>query len=163
MWKAELGMIVLLGVGATLLLDGWLSLLKRLGVKTLGVSLIGRWVGHSLQGQLLHSAIAKARPIRGELAMGWLTHYAIGVAFAAVLVAVQGKEWLQRPALLPALIVGAGTVIAPLFVMQPAMGAGFAASKTPTPLKNCLRSIVNHTVFGAGLYLSAIIINGLWE
>jgi len=163
MWKAELGMIVLLGVGATLLLDGWLSLLKRLGVKTLGVSLIGRWVGHSLQGQLLHSAIAKARPIRGELAMGWLTHYAIGVAFAAVLVAVQGKEWLQRPALLPALIVGASTVIAPLFVMQPAMGAGFAASKTPTPLKNCLRSIVNHTVFGAGLYLSAIIINGLWE
>ena len=40
----------------------------------------------------------------------------------------------------------------------PAMGAGFAASRTPTPLKNCLRSLANHTVFGFGLYLSALAI-----
>ena len=42
--------------------------------------------------------------------------------------------------------------------MQPAMGSGFAASRTPTPLKNCLRSLANHTVFGLGLYLSALVI-----
>jgi hypothetical protein len=156
---ADLRMIVIIGVGATFLLDGWLSVLRGLGVKTLDTSLIGRWVGHSLQGRLFHTSIAKSRPIRGEWILGWFTHYAIGVAFAAMLIAVQGTAWLQRPALVPALVIGASTVIAPLFVMQPAMGAGIAASKTPTPLKNCLRSIVNHTVFGAGLYLSAIIIN----
>jgi len=55
-------------------------------------------------------------------------------------------------------LVGVGTVVVPLFVMQPAMGSGFAASKTPTPLKNCIRSVVNHTVFGLGLYLSAALI-----
>ncbi len=47
------------------------------------------------------------------------------------------------------------TVSAPLFVMQPAMGAGFAASRTPTPVRNVIRSIANHTVFGLGLYLAA--------
>ena len=56
---------------------------------------------------------------------------------------------------LPALAVGMGTVAAPLLVMQPAMGAGIASSRTPTPVKNCLRSLANHTVFGAGLYLAA--------
>ena len=60
------------------------------------------------------------------------------------------------PTVLPALAVGVSTVVLPLFVMQPAMGAGFAASKTSTPMLNCLRSVVNHTVFGFGLYLSAI-------
>jgi hypothetical protein len=39
--------------------------------------------------------------------------------------------------------------------MQPAMGAGIASSRTPTPLKNSLRSLANHAVFGLGLYLSA--------
>jgi len=37
------------------------------------------------------------------------------------------------------------------------MGAGIASSRTPTPLKNCLRSLANHTVFGVGLYLSAFV------
>ena len=54
--------------------------------------------------------------------------------------------------------VGMGTVGAPLLVMQPAMSSGFAASRTPTPLKSCLRSLANHTVFGLGLYLSALVI-----
>jgi len=42
--------------------------------------------------------------------------------------------------------------------MQPAMGAGFAASRTPAPMKNRIRSVANHAVFGLGLYLSAVIL-----
>ncbi len=72
-----------------------------------------------------------------------------------MLLAVLGITWLEQPTYLPALAFGALTVAAPWFVMQPAMGAGFAASKTPTPLKNCLRSLANHAVFGTGLYLAA--------
>jgi hypothetical protein len=52
--------------------------------------------------------------------------------------------------------MGVVTVVMPLFVMQPAMGAGFAASKTPAPLKSCLRSVANHSVFGCGLYIAAV-------
>lgn len=154
----EIFATMLIGIGATAVMDTWLVLLKRMGVPTLNFAFIGRWVGHLFRGQFAHAAIAKAVPIRGELAWGWLTHYAVGVAFASVLVGIQGLGWLHSPTLLPALVVGVCTVAAPLLVMQPAMGAGFAASRTATPLKNCLRSVANHTVFGFGLYLSALVI-----
>ncbi len=154
----EFPLAMLIGIGATAVMDAWLLLLKHLGVPTLNFAFIGRWVGHLFRGQFAHAAIAKAVPIRGELAWGWLTHYAVGMAFASVLVGIQGADWVRSPTLLPALAVGVCTVAAPLLVMQPAMGSGFAASRTPTPLKNCLRSLANHTVFGFGLYLSALAI-----
>ena len=154
----EFPIAMLIGIGATAVMDAWLLLLKHLGVPTLNFAFIGRWMGHLFRGQFAHAAIAKAVPIRGELAWGWLTHYAVGMAFATVLVGLQGADWVRSPTLLPALAVGVCTVAAPLLVMQPAMGSGFAASRTPTPLKNCLRSLANHTVFGFGLYLSALAI-----
>jgi hypothetical protein len=156
---ADVSRVALVGIGATVVLDVWLGVLKRLGVQTLNLAFLGRWVGHAFRGHFTQPAIGKAPPIRNELALGWFTHYAIGIAFAGLLFGVQGGTWLQNPSFVPALIVGVCTVAAPLFVMQPAMGAGFAASKTPTPLKNCIRSTVNHAVFGIGLYLSAIVVN----
>jgi len=59
---------------------------------------------------------------------------------------------------LPALCFGIGTVVLPFFVMQPAMGAGVASSRTPTPVLNVLKSLANHTVFGLGLYAAALAI-----
>lgn len=153
----DIARVALIGIGATAVMDAWLMLLKRMGVQTLNFAFIGRWVGHLFRGRFAHAAIGKAPPIRGELALGWATHYAVGIAFAGLLVAITGIGWTNSPTLLPAVLVGMGTVAAPLFVMQPAMGSGFAASKTPTPLRNCLRSVVNHTVFGLGLYLSAFL------
>lgn len=154
-------LVVLIGIGATAIMDAWLALLARLGVRTLDFALLGRWVGHLSRGRFAHAAIAKAQPVAGERALGWIAHYAIGVAFAGLLVGIQGMGWASRPSLLPAIIVGAGTVVAPLFIMQPAMGAGFAAARTPTPLKNCLRSVANHTVFGLGLYLAAFALQAI--
>lgn len=154
-------LVVLIGIGATAIMDAWLALLARLGVRTLDFALLGRWVGHLPRGRFAHVSIAKAPPIRSERALGWIAHYAIGVAFAGLLVGIQGIAWASRPSLLPAIIVGAGTVVAPLFIMQPAMGAGFAAARTPAPLKNCLRSVANHTVFGLGLYLAAFALQAI--
>lgn len=157
-WQ-DIPQVLSIGVGATAVMDAWLLLLKRWGVPTLNFAFVGRWVGHLLlRGQFAHTAIAKAPPIPGERAWGWLTHYATGAGFATALVAIKGMDWVHSPSLLPALALGVGTVVAPLLVMQPAMGSGFAASRTPTPLKNCLRSLANHTVFGFGLYLSALAI-----
>lgn len=147
--------IALVGAGATAVMDLWLVLLRRLGVPTLNFAFIGRWAAHGLRGRFVHAAIARAAPVPGELAWGWLVHYAAGIAFAAVLVAVQGTAWTLQPTLAPAVATGLATVLLPLFVMQPAMGAGVASSRTPTPLKNVLRSLANHGVFGLGLYLSA--------
>jgi Protein of unknown function (DUF2938) len=55
------------------------------------------------------------------------------------------------------LIVGLLTLVAPFFIMQPGMGAGIAASKTPNPNVARRRSVVAHTVFGIGLYGSALL------
>ena len=149
------GHIVLVGIGATAVMDAWLFLLSRLGVPTASFAMVGRWVGHFAHGQFAHPAISKAAPLPFEHALGWLTHYVIGIAYAALLVATQGASWLSEPSFLPALAAGVVTVAAPWFVMQPAMGAGFLATKTPTPLTNCLRNLANHAAFGTGLYLAA--------
>ncbi|HEY1090364.1 MAG TPA: DUF2938 domain-containing protein [Burkholderiaceae bacterium] len=150
----DISRLVLIGAGATAVMDVWLFALKRLGIPTLNFALIGRWAGHLLRGQFAHVAIGRAAPIPGELVVGWLVHYAIGIAFAALLVLMQGFAWTRQPTLLPAITLGMVTVLAPLCVLQPAMGAGLASSKTPTPVRNSLRSLANHTVFGLGLYLS---------
>ena len=152
---SPLAAIVVIGVVATALMDLWLLLLLRLGVPATGFGMVGRWVGHLARGRIAHAAITRAAPVRFELALGWGVHYTIGVGYAALLVAAQGTTWHDRPTFLPALAFGALTVAAPWFVMQPAMGAGVLALKTPTPLKNSLRTLANHLVFGAGLYVAA--------
>ncbi len=147
--------IVFIGIGATVLLDVWMMVLKALKIPALNFALLGRWVGHVARGKWKHERIGNAWPIRGELLLGWVTHYAIGMVFAALLVLITGAEWFAAPSLMPAVLTGIATVAAPLFIMQPAMGAGVAFTRTPTPIFNCLKSLVNHGVFGAGLYLTA--------
>jgi hypothetical protein len=56
---------------------------------------------------------------------------------------------------MPALATGLLTVAAPLFVLQPALGAGIASSKAPNPNAARLRSVLTHGVYGLGLYVSA--------
>lgn len=157
-FTANAAHIALIGMGATAVMDAWLLLLQRLGVPTLNFAMIGRWAGHWGRGIWTHDAIAKAAPVRGELALGWLVHYASGIAFAGLLAGLAGMDWAHQPTLLPAMGVGIATVAAPWLVMQPAMGAGIAASRTPAPAKNRLRSLANHSVFGLGLYLAAVLI-----
>lgn len=157
LWQ-DLTRIALIGIGATAIMDVWLLVLKRLHVPTLNFALLGRWVGHLFGGQWKHEAIGRATPLKGELALGWFVHYATGIAFAALLAAVYGPAWTSDPRLLPALAVGLATVVAPLFVLQPAMGAGIASCKTAAPLMNSLRSLLNHSVYGAGLYVSAVLV-----
>lgn len=155
----DIGTSVFIGIVATLVMDLWLQVLRRCvpkaGIQGLNFALLGRWAGHLLRGQFRHTAIASAAPIRRETALGWLLHYLTGIAFAAILLQLAGPAWQQSPTLLPALLFGVVSVLIPLGVMQPAMGAGWFARRTATPLAHCLRSLINHTVFGLGLYLGA--------
>ncbi len=147
-----------LGAGATALMDLWLMGLRRAGVATLDFALLGRWAGHLLQGRWRHESIAKAGAVRGERVLGWFVHYAVGLLFAALLLAWQGPAWLDAPRLAPALLLGLATVAAPLLLLQPAMGAGLAGRRKGPVGPNVLRSAANHLVFGLGLYLSALAI-----
>ena len=150
------GSILFIGAGATLATDLWTMARARLfGVPAPDWGLVGRWFGHMARGRFRHERIAAARPVHGERLIGWTAHYLIGIAFAAVLLAVFGLDWARAPTLAPALAVGLGSVAAPFLVMQPAMGAGIAASRTPCPPVARIRSVMNHLVFGAGLYATA--------
>lgn len=154
--------VVLIGAGATAVMDLWQIVLRALNVPTLNFALIGRWVGHVFRGKWFHDGIAKAEPIKNELQLGWITHYAIGVLFAGLLVLVFGIVWIQSPTVLPAIAIGIATVTAPLLVMQPAFGSGVAFSKTAKPISSCIKSVANHFVFGLGLYISAAILSRMY-
>ena len=148
-----------IGIGATVVIDLWAQLSKRFwGIPLPNWGMVGRWFGHLPSGHFVHEDIAKASPVCGELAIGWTAHYAIGIVYATLLIAIKGAEWARHPTLLPALIFGLLTLVFPFFVMQPGMGAGVAASKTPNPNQARLRSIRTHTVFGIGLYGSALLL-----
>lgn len=145
-----------IGIGATILLDLWILAQKRLfAIPGPNWAMVGRWIGHFPRGRFTHAAIAAAAPVRGERTIGWTAHYLIGIIFAALLLALCGRDWASQPTLLPAVIVGIATVAAPFFLMQPAMGAGIASSKTPNPGGARVRSLVSHTVFGIGLFAAA--------
>lgn len=150
--------VVLTGIGATVVMDIGSIIQRTLKMSTLDYAMVGRWVGHLCRGQWGHQNIVKSPAIEGESVVGWTTHYLTGVVFALLLIAVEGEEWLSVPTLAPALLVGISTVMVPFLVMQPAMGAGIAASRTPSPWNSRLRSVLNHAIFGVGLYVSAVLV-----
>ncbi|AJY43002.1 DUF2938 domain-containing protein [Burkholderia humptydooensis] len=144
---------LVIGTGATVAMDVWALVRKRcFGVPSLDYGLVGRWLGHLARARVRHAPIAASPRMAGERALGWLAHYLIGIAFAALLLALWGLGWAAAPTLGPALAVGIGSVAAPFFVMQPAMGAGIAASRTPRPAAARFHSVVAHAIFGLGLY-----------
>lgn len=146
--------IFLVGVGATLLMDAWALARRRLfGIASLDYAMLGRWLGHMRHGRFRHAAIVKAKPVRGELLLGWCCHYLIGVAFVGLFVAFVGAQWLCQPTLLPALLLGVVSVAAPLLLMQPGFGMGLAASRMANPWQVRLRALLTHLVFGVGVYL----------
>lgn len=142
-----------IGVGATAVMDLWGFIRKPLlGIAPPNYALVGRWIGHMAHGRFRHDSIAVSAPVRGEHLLGWAVHYLTGIAFAAVLIGIWGLEWARQPTLGPALVVGIGTVAAPFLLMQPGMGAGIAASRTPRSGSARLQSVITHAVFGLGLY-----------
>jgi hypothetical protein len=158
--EIETQAILVTGLGATLMMDLASLARHRLFATPLpNYALVGRWISHMPRGQFRHLSIAASTPARGELAVGWFAHYVIGISFALVLYAACGAEWFMRPTFGSALITGLVTVLAPFFVMQPAMGAGFVASRTSRPAAARLQSLLNHTTFGLGLYLAALLFN----
>jgi hypothetical protein len=148
---------LLIGTGATLVMDLWgFARTRLLHVPSMSYGLVGRWLAWLPRGRFRHTPIAASPPVRGELLIGWIAHYTIGIAFAAALLAIFGLDWACSPTPGPALIVGILTVAAPFLVMQPGMGAGIAASRTPKPAAARLNSLLTHTIFGLGLYLAAL-------
>jgi hypothetical protein len=152
----------LLGVAGAALMDVWAWIARRaFDVRGLDYALLGRWIGHMPRGRLVHDRIAAAPPVRGERPLGWLAHYSIGVAFAFVLVAIWGPTWTESPTIVPPFLVAFATILAPWLIMQPAMGAGVAGSRTPDPRATRIRNLATHAAYGVGLYLGALALSAV--
>jgi hypothetical protein len=157
--SGELVSAVVIGAGATFLMDLWNLFLRRaFGLPSLDYCLLGRWISHMPAGTLRHASISAAAPKRFECPIGWMAHYSIGIAFALVFVTLMSGEWLARPTLPPALLFGIATVVFPYFIMQPSLGLGVAASRAPRPAQARFKSLMSHAVFGAGLYLVGLVL-----
>lgn len=151
---------ILTGIGATAMMDIWTIIRKKcFGIALPDYGLVGRWIAHMRHGCFRHKSIASAPPVHDEHLLGWVSHYVIGIAFAALLILINGDSWIHNPSIGPAIAVGVCTVAAPFFLMQPSIGAGIAASRTPRPNAARLQSLITHAIFGLGLFTSGWVLH----
>lgn len=151
---------ILMGIGATVTFDLWGLFLKRaFQIPASNICLVGRWLRYMPDGVFKHSTIVSAAPKSAECTVGWIAHYMIGITFSIAFVAIAGSNWLQHPTPIPAIVFGVVTVLAPFSIMQPAFGFGFAGSKMKNPGQARLRSLMNHTAFGVGLYIFGLFVH----
>jgi hypothetical protein len=155
---------IVIGIGATLVMDLWNQFLKHVfKIVSLNYCLLGRWLRHMPEGRFRHASIAAATRKPFECTVGWIAHYTIGIVLSLVFVLMASGEWLARPTLVAPLLYGIGTVVFPFFLMQPSFGLGIAASQTPNPMQARMKSLATHTIFGVGLYLCALAVSPLLQ
>lgn len=149
--------IVIVGVVATVATDLWQLLLQTVTRRPLGSwALVGRWVAGFPGGVFVHQSIAAAPSVRGELAIGWAFHYAVGLAYGAAYIGIMQWGLGVAPTFFTSVIFALLLLVAPWFVMQPALGLGVMAARTPNPASVRAINISVHLVFGLGLYLGAV-------
>ncbi|WP_172298405.1 DUF2938 domain-containing protein [Pseudoruegeria sp. HB172150] len=150
---------IVMGLAGTAAMDLWAILLARVaGQPKPNWAMPGRWLGHVFRGKLFHDDIATAEPVAGELRLGWALHYGVGVLYGLVFAVAAGPDWLAAPSFLPVWLYSLATIAAGWFLLQPGMGLGWAAAKTPNPWKVRGMGLVAHTVFGLGMWVGAVLV-----
>ena len=151
-----------IGAGGTLLLDVWAVFASKvLKIPATDWALVGRWFVHMSKGKFIHQHLSSAAQVPFELQIGWTAHYIIGILYGLPIWLFWGESWLESPTLMPPMLVSWVLLAAPFFIMMPGMGAGVAGLKTPRPHITQIKSLVGHSMFGLGMYVSAQIIVSL--
>jgi hypothetical protein len=144
---------VSLGIVATIAMDLWSIIAKHaLRLPTADWAMAGRWFAYLARGVVFHESIHAAEPIQHERVIGWIGHYVTGMIYGLAYVAIVRLVLDSDPSLITAFTFGLVTLVAPWFLMQPAMGAGAFASRTPQPGLIRLVNVSVHVVFGVSLY-----------
>jgi len=144
------------GIVATLATDLWHRLLRIvIPLPPAQWGLVGRWVAWIPRGVFIHRPITATPQVRGEAVIGWIFHYAVGIVYAALYLAIMRLVFGSGPTLVSALIFAVALLVAPWFIMQPALGFGFAAARFPHPGAVRAVNASTHAIFGLGLYLGA--------
>ena len=144
---------LLIGACATFVIDVWALFVKQvLRLPTANWALVGRWFGYLPRGKFVHRPIADSAAIANELALGWIAHYATGIVYGIAYLGIIQGLLNRSPSLVSALSFGLLTLAAPWLILQPGMGAGIFASRTPRPGITRLVNMSMHTIFGVSLY-----------
>lgn len=109
------------------------------------------------RGVFVHRPISASPKVRGEVAIGWAFHYAVGIAYAALYLAIMRLGFESGPTFGSALVFAIALLVAPWFIMQPALGLGFMAAHTTKPAAVRAINLSMQAVFGFGLYLGAAV------
>ena len=149
----------LMGIVATLGTDVWAAIVKHvLRLPTANWALVGRWFAYIPRGVFLHRPVSESAAISKELAIGWVAHYIVGIVYGVAYLSLMRVVFSSEPTFTSALAFGLATLIAPWFIMQPGMGAGMFASKTPRPGMVRLVNVSMHVTFGVSLYVGWLLI-----
>ena len=144
---------VLMGIGGTAAMDVWAWALSRFAGQAFpNWAMPGRWLAHALRGHVWHESIGSSEPVSGELGLGWAFHYGVGIIYGVIFVLLAGSEWLAEPVFFPLWVFSILTIAAGWFLLQPGMGLGWAAAKTPAPWKARIMGLIAHTVFALGMW-----------
>ena len=150
---------IVIGIGATILMDLWALLLSCFpGQRRPDWAPAGRWFWHLGHGQVFHDDIGRSPAYAHEEALGWIGHYLVGALYGVILVLLMGPGWLAHPTFWPAWIWGIVTIAAGWFLLLPGMGLGWAGAATPAPGRTRLLGLIAHTVFGFGLFATALLV-----
>ena len=150
---------ILIGILATITMDILSIALGRLGlVAPLPPRLMGRWFALVARGRPLQADIAKALPVKREMAIAVPTHYAIGITLALIFLLASAAFGLNPRNFLVALRFALCTNIFPWLLMFPAMGYGWFGLHGPPNTRLFRSSFVSHTFYGLGLWLGSSLV-----
>jgi hypothetical protein len=150
---------VLIGVIATIGMDIWAAFVKHvMRLPTADWAMVGRWFGHMPRRVFVHRPISESAPITNELVIGWIGHYVTGIVYGLAYLYIVQIILRSGPSIISAIIFGLITLAAPWFIMQPAMGAGVFATKTPRPGLMRIINLSMHAIFGVSLYVGWLLI-----
>ncbi|OTG86778.1 hypothetical protein B9T31_07250 [Acinetobacter sp. ANC 4558] len=143
---------IAIGILATIFMDIFSILNQKIfKIIPLNYALIGRWVLSWKNFKFSHNTILNTSAIKHELCVGWLIHYATGIGWT-YLYFISSTYFNYEINLLNTLIFALITTLFPFIILQPVLGFGIFAQKTPNPLKSIRNSLIAHSLFGLGLY-----------
>ena len=150
------------GIFATVALDIWQRLLfAASGIPPANWALIGRWFAHLPRGRFIHRPIGESEEVPGELTLGWVTHYLIGLVYGFAYVGLMAYGFDRPPSLLNGAVFGAASVVIPWFILQPGLGIGVMGRLAPNPWVPRLNALSSHIIYGVALFIGAWLVTGL--
>lgn len=147
------------GVSGTLVMDVLNQLLSRAGMlMKIDIEMIGRMAAGWLRGRFSYQHPDEIKTVTGEILLGYITHYAIGISLA--LVYVLGWYLLIGGNASPswAIVYGLATTVGAYLLILPGIGLGVFGRLSPEGIRVPLSSLINHLFYGMGIAIGITIV-----